>query len=852
VRSDAKASSAGSTLGRGIGLGSLDRGANATRGASLTFSGSGAPSGGHLGLLAFALFVLLAAMALLAAPARAVAPTIAATWSEDVVYTEAIVKSEINPQGLATTYHFEYGPTEAYGSETPELAAGSGSSNVKVGRFIEGLETGTTYHYRVVATNGDGATAGADHTFTTYRPPAPDTDCPNQVFRYGPSASLSDCRAYEMVSPVDKAGKAIEVAGGPFGETGTDGIRQSAPDGGKLTYSSKYAFGDSPSGQFVNQYMATRTASGWTTHGINSPQGTTIFDPGFTLDELGHYFLAFTPDLSSAWVRDYNKVPLALGGREGFPNLYRRDNTAETYEAITTVAPLAGSGKYLSEVRGFTDDGSRVFLNVARPLTADAALNANHQVYEYSGGALELLSVLPGGAADPDHSYLGSAEVGGGGTPWWNSLDNAVSDDGSRAFWTSSVTESPFGVGKIFVRIDGETTVPVSESVSTEPSQFWTAAADGSSVLFTVEAGPLNGNLYVFDVDAGTSTLIAGEVAGVAAAADDLSRVYFVSDEDLAAGAVAGEPNLYVREGGTVALIGTLAAGDSSRVVENRSVLHTARATPDGSHLVFMSKSSLTGYDSIEAPTGKLVDQVFLYDADADELVCVSCNPSGARPSGSGSSGDALGSGSLLNGAAAEVAAWVPTWENSLRELRALSVGGDRVFFNSFDALVPHDTNGVQDLYQWEAPGTGGCDAGDPEFSASNGGCVALLSTGQSPAPSEFTEASVNGDSVFFETESSIDPDDPGLNDVYVVRVNGGYPRSAPAAPCVGDACQIIPAGPNDPTPASASFRGAGDPAPAKARRRCRARGRKAGEASAAAKRKAAKRCRRANRRAAR
>ena len=788
-------------------------------------------------------------------------PLIAGTWPEDVTYTEATLKAEVNPTGKATSYRFEWGPTEAYGSESEELAVGSDSSGHEFSHFLSGLEPGTTYHFRVVATNADATNVGPDTTFTTYEPLAPDTDCPNQLLRYVPSAKLPDCRAYEMVSPVDKAGKGI-VPGALGGDN--TAIRMTTANGEKLTYTSGYSFGDSRSAKLINQYLATRTVNGWSTHGINPPQGTTIFDPGYDGVDFTRSFLAFTSDLSTAWVRDYSQVPLAPGGREGFRNLYRRDNLAETYEPLTTIDPLFGSADYLPDVRGFSDDGSRVFLNVDRPLTADAALNTNDQLYEHSGGRLELVSVLPGGGADPDDSALGDGAVAAHSGP----LNDAVSSDGSRVFWTSGADGKPsgqsrFSVGKIFVRIDGERTVPVSGSVNGDTAQFWTASADGSKALFSFESAfqapptALENNLYEFDVDTETSTLIAGGVEGVAAAAADLSRVYFVSRDALASGAVAGEENLYLYEDGAPELIavtgGNLTAG-------SKAIVHTASATPDGSHLVFMSDRSLTGYESADQDSGEFLDQVFLYDAEKDELRCLSCNSSGARPSGGGIADTLHGSlGSLLK--ISEVAAWIPTWENALHKLRPISTDGDRVFFNSFDALVPHDTNGLQDVYQWEEPGTGSCDVGDPEFSELNEGCVSLISTGQSPKPSEFTEASQDGSSAFFETESSIHSEDSGLNDIYVARVGGGFLRPSSPIPCVGDACQSVPPAPDDPTPASAGFRGAGDPPPGRscrpaARRavklRRRAKRMRSGHLAKRARRisRRAKHCRRANRRA--
>ena len=85
----------------------------------------------------------------------------------EITETKATLRGSVNPNGLATSYRFEYGPSTAYGSSVPvpEEAIGSGTANVKVAQPVSGLEPGTTYHYRVVATNAEGIAYGKDLTF---------------------------------------------------------------------------------------------------------------------------------------------------------------------------------------------------------------------------------------------------------------------------------------------------------------------------------------------------------------------------------------------------------------------------------------------------------------------------------------------------------------------------------------------------------------------------------------------------------------------------------------------------------------------------------------------------------------
>jgi hypothetical protein len=86
----------------------------------------------------------------------------------DVGLTEATLNGEVRPVGVEAKYHFEYGTTEAYGSSTPEASAGSGDSFVEASAVLSGLQLGTVYHYRLVASSSRGTTVGKDERFETY------------------------------------------------------------------------------------------------------------------------------------------------------------------------------------------------------------------------------------------------------------------------------------------------------------------------------------------------------------------------------------------------------------------------------------------------------------------------------------------------------------------------------------------------------------------------------------------------------------------------------------------------------------------------------------------------------------
>ncbi|MFI5037125.1 MAG: hypothetical protein ACHP93_01445 [Solirubrobacterales bacterium] len=118
----------------------------------------------------------LLASASLALPAPLAAATLRTPKIKPQVITGAVshargntaqLEGVVNPRGLETTYFFQYGPTIAYGSQTPAASAGSGSANVKVGQSASPFRPG--YHYRLVASNAQSNSTkfGHDRTYTT-------------------------------------------------------------------------------------------------------------------------------------------------------------------------------------------------------------------------------------------------------------------------------------------------------------------------------------------------------------------------------------------------------------------------------------------------------------------------------------------------------------------------------------------------------------------------------------------------------------------------------------------------------------------------------------------------------------
>ncbi len=421
--------------------------------------------------------------------------------------------------------------------------------------------------------------------------------------------------------------------------------------------------------------------------------------------------------------------------------------------------------------------------------------------------------------------------------------------------------------------------------------EFQLASSDGSRVFFTeakaltVDSGATyeKNDLYVCEVkvgeasgklecdlndltpqSAGESAEVLGTVLG---ASEDGSSVYFVANGVLASNAKPGDCrsdkpppaatcNLYVShydeaakrwETRFVAALSSYSgAGGPEEHGDERDWSgplpdQPTRVSPNGRFLAFMSQQSLTGYDNRDAQSGEPDEEVFLYDAAANggagELHCASCDPTGARPAGvlAFERGGELYGARLVDKAGTWPGHWlaalVPGWTPSrlgeaMYQSRYLSDEG-RLFFDSHDALVAHDTNGTWDVYEYEPPGVGGCSASSSAFSAGSSGCVGLISSGTSSEESAFLDASETGNDVFFLTAAKLVPADRDTSfDVYDAHVCSSEspcitePVSPPACTTT-DSCREAPEpqpqlfGP----PSSATLAGPGNPAPPATRR---------------------------------
>ncbi|HMJ72398.1 MAG TPA: NHL repeat-containing protein [Solirubrobacterales bacterium] len=796
-------------------------------------------------------------------PPPKVPPKIAAQYATSVQSSGATLKADISTEFWPdTTYYVQYGTGKcsAGGCDREQPVAPGSKLNLVTNRpvatagvFLGNLEPGTTYHYRFVAESSGGGPVfgvggevgadGAEGAFTTFPVPSePKTDCPNQAFRTEASARLPDCRAYEMVSPLDKNGG--DVIAGEVAR-GFTSPRKSSADGNRLAFSSLRPFLDPSAAPLTNQYLSARGSDGWSSSAISPPRSVPLWAVGFT-----GQFKAFDDDLCEGWLLQDTALALVPGAPSGVANAYTRDycDPAAGYQLLTTEQPPGvgfGPGETrpetaLPNMQAASADGAHTAIMAGAMLTPDACPTAGmEQVYLTSPDApLRLVSALPNGHATCTHSNAGSFEDFGDGFTGSNMV-GAVSADGSRVFWTDTLSAATGegltgGPGNLYLRLNAtEEQSPVQFGSCAEPelactvaisksgeARFWAANPQGATAIYTVGSVQTGkAELFEYDAEAAESKSIAKGVSGVAGVSEDASRVYFISTEALSGGqensegdkAQAGAPNLYLSEAGVgIVFVARLSSFDTG-VGDFKPSSRHSRISPDGLHLAFASEARLTDYDNTELSGGGPAQEVYLYDAGGSggpgELHCVSCNPSGARPRGR----ETVGNNSRPR---TWSAATIPGWSEQRSPTRLLSADGSRFFFESYDGLIPRDSNGRTDVYEWQkAAGEAACDeAGADLYAPSAGGCISLISSGQSPADSELIDVGKSGRDVFFTTSSSLLPQDPGLIDVYDARAGGGFPPPAkPAAICEGDACQGPVSAPSDPTPASAAFEGAGN-----------------------------------------
>ncbi len=746
----------------------------------------------------------------------------------------------VDPEGLDTSYFFEYVDGAGVVGRTGLVGVGGGGRGVSVSQVVGGLLPGVAYRVRVVAVNGLGEAASGFVVFGT----AP--------------VSVGSGRGYELLTPPDK-GDAEDMFGAPKNSIFRENfdLGYSSGSGDEFFLSTASAFGPFPAAG-ENGYRFARGSSGWSFQAVASPGlGVQTFESFVFGSEGGSEGSGGFAEVGvSDAVGGQEELEDVLVGPPGGP--YTTAMSAPKGQALV----VGASGDAGSVVIESTDH--RVpLVPLALCESSQEALVREQEEEKVGDGAADNLFEWSAGRGCLVLVNVSSQSEGGGlvsscgavlglGAGHEGDSRSAVSAGGSRIFFTApdpgaegktGCWRKPSGSAddafapEVYMRVGGTSTLEVSAAARgvrppvVYPSVFVGASADGSKVFFVtkteltkdaVKAKTQGLELYECEVleggegrgpecvlsriSGGESGGVEGEVQFVGAVSGDGSSVYFVAGGKLTADApVGGGVYLYDTVSRTTTYVGPSGGSPNpqpglwyesvdngalvSGVEVGLSILSNYYTTYDGGYLLYTAQANVTGYDSGDH------SELYRYDAGMprsegvpgvpDNPVCVSCDPDGALP--------LVGSEFTRSADEADNPAGGPP--------RPISEDGSYVFFDSAEALVPQATNGKVDVYVWHE------------------GEISLVGSGEESSSSFFLDSSANGSNVFFGTHAQLVPQDTDSEgDLYDARIcepENHNPCIAPPEPenheCEGDACQSPPPAPIDQTPASLTFSGEGN-----------------------------------------
>ncbi|MGN6372476.1 MAG: hypothetical protein ACTHM1_05740 [Solirubrobacteraceae bacterium] len=789
------------------------------------------------------------------------APAVSGLSASGLSSTFAQLKATIDPLGAATSYRFEYVTRSDYeasgyadAASTPQVGIGagglSGDSEERVAQRVEGLSPSTAYDARLVASNAYGVTDSETIAFQTLAQAA---------------TGLPDNRAYELVTPATKEGSsdmfAASEGNGEFQNRDQVYVGES---GQELLLQTKAPFGPFPFATEGDYVFGRHGVNDWPYASLSSPQLGVQSIKEVVVDPENFRRVALA-DHTGAAVGAEGEVVYALAGQAGGPYT--------TLHADPPNHVLISTYNRYTKVVGASSRVQQVALEGTDPALCPGSESLDPKataLCEWQGSGSEgapALELVDANAEGTLMSKCGARIGAGVGDrsnyayhPEAGTAYHAVSADGSKVFFTSpdpamrydgataktrsETTEcwngSTRDAPQLYMRTHGTTVqlsapqVGVSDPTGRHVAEYVGASEDGSKVFFLGE-GWLTGNhptshdneLYECEIVAGgaeageepgcrlkrvsagetgmPASEAGAEVHNVPVVAASGAAVYFTAFNVLAEGASPRHEaeelvNLYRYDttSGKTSYVATVNTYDNPRegtFCSNGCPQANWYATPDGRYLLFATSQELTGYDTAGAcatlPQNNGIgnghcDELYRYDAVAAEagkpaIRCVSCDPSGAAPV----------SNALFTRSAMTEAFSGP--------VRAMSNDGAYVFFDSADPLVPKATNGTLNVYEWHE------------------GAISLVDSGGGAGPSYFLGMSATGSDVFFGTHQKLVAQDTDAEgDIYDARICTSsepclsVPSQEPVQ-CEGDACQSPPAAPQDATPVSATFTGAGN-----------------------------------------
>jgi len=690
--------------------------------------------------------------------------------------------------------------------------------------------------------------------------PALATTCPNEPLRTGPSASLPDCRAYELVTPAD-LGRGQDM-------TFSNGVDHATPssDGEHLALQTVAPIEPNPgtsTSTTGTRAVFSRTPQGWVMRSVVDPESQSVT----SANNIGVNL--FSPDLSTVGLESFtglNEVEQSPDtafevGPVGGPytvvaNVPRREATGARTR-ISFVGANAGTASVpsFSDVLLDSSDHGLAFSAAERAVAeAEGTVAGTEDMYDWSGGQLRLVNVTSEGAlTSPCGAVLGDGtpELGPGTV-------NAVSEDGSKIFFTSpeptAIEQHPASCpdpSRLYMRVDGRETVEVSapQGVTVEPSERKTAeyigaTPDGSRVFFTTDTRltketaeeeakeaendtkggeeELNNKLFMYNTKTGVLTRVAVGVPEK----NDGNRKFFVISGDgstvyyqTTIGGGCKPCSVYRYETGKETGPGNPSfVATSGEPHDSAEPMYTTR---NGEFLVFVS----TEVRDAEYPNGEPLgepgadyNELYRYDTADGSVRCVSCGEGGSPAKGVVYKPQEFGMSEPNSHSLPMVT------KDEIPGVVQMSDDGRRVFFETTAQLVPQDTNnptftltsvsGSQgfDVYEWEADGT---EEAPGVFCGVVVGCTHLITAGEDVGPEMFLGASKDGRNIFFTSAAQLVPQaTPEFTNIYDARIDGGFPQPAPKPECTS--CQGVGSPPPLFSPgASLTFAGAPNPAPA-------------------------------------
>jgi hypothetical protein len=537
-------------------------------------------------------------------------------------------------------------------------------------------------------------------------------------------------RAWELVTQIPSSSS-----------SGVVGMRPMLDDDERIAYAVVGPPPGSAAGAVLGHSIATRGASGWTNTPIGFPYHLE------TADESRAFVAilpgAFSEDLRSVlWL---STAPLTPDAPPEFPvetGLYRESPKGSLeFIAATGNNPIA-----IYTFLRFADissDGNWVIFNAGY-----------EHLYAWHDGDLQLVNIDNSGAL---LSNCG-VEI---------SDFHGMSTSGTRVFFTPEPCE---GVEGVYLRdLEDQTTTKISTSQCTRIDcngaffvSFVGATPSGSVAYMTTQQQLTNDDedsardLYSYDVDSGELKLLSGGSAaaigevggGIFVPSEIPGRVYFRAIGELRPGEPGAGEKLFLADTTGMHRV----AEGRIRKLENEPQI---QLTPDGSRALFVTPTQLLPEDTDNQ------DDAYLYDAEEEELTLISTGPSG----GNGAYPVSITAPSPLNQREFETGDFRPYY--------AIDNAGDRAFFTTEESLLPEDTNGEADVYEyWH-------------------GTLGLVTPGDEPYKSDFAGISRDGRSVMFATSATLTPDDQdnGSRDIYVARLGGGFPPKAESPGCDISSC---------------------------------------------------------------